>query len=172
MTPIQRIDAVLRGEKPNRPPVSFWYHFPADAAFGDNAVRAHLDHLHAYQLDFLKVMNDNPYPHEGAIASIDDLASLKVLVGNETGFGRQLELVAALRKATHGQVYLVTTIFNAWATLRQLVKAMDTSNKVDAANRWLRAVRSRPANGRRQPGAIRSQMHRRRRRWDFPFGAR
>ena len=68
---------MLGGAKPDRPPFSFWYHFLADQASGDAAVRAHLNHLHRYDLDFLKVMNDNPYPHSsGRIQWVEELASV------------------------------------------------------------------------------------------------
>ena len=38
MNKIERIDAVLAGRQPDRPPLSFWYHFPPDAAAGTKAV--------------------------------------------------------------------------------------------------------------------------------------
>lgn len=67
-TPIERVDAVLGGRKPDRPPFSFWHHFPHDQVAGKPAVDAHLDQLDRYAMDVLKVMNDNPYPHSGRIA--------------------------------------------------------------------------------------------------------
>jgi uroporphyrinogen decarboxylase len=122
MNSIQRIECVLAGRVPDRPPVSFWAHFPPDQIAGPAALRAHLDHLRAYDLDFLKVMNDNPYPHPGQIAQAADLATLAELRGDEAGFGSQLELLAGLRAKLHGGVLLATTIFNPWAVLRNLIQ--------------------------------------------------
>jgi len=114
--------AVLEGRRPDRMPVSFWHHFDAHQWFGPPAVEAHLDLLAAYDLDFLKVMNDNGYPGPGPIRTVKDLDALTVLNGDEPEFARQLELIEALAGQLSGRVLMATTIFNAWATLRHLVK--------------------------------------------------
>lgn len=144
MTPEQRIDAVLAGRLPDRPPFGFWYHFPHDQIAGAGATRAHLDQLHRYGMDFLKVMNDNPYPHPSRIHGVEDLKSLVPLRGDEEGFGRQLELLAALKTAVGDGVYMTTTIFNAWMVLRLLVEPPtvymppNLDGTVDAPSRWIR----------------------------------
>jgi len=144
MTPIERVDAVLAGRKPDRPPFSFWYHFAPDQLAGPAAVQAHLDPFNRYGMDVLKVMNDNPYPHSGRIAKVDDLASLAPLKGDEAGFGEQLELLSALRSALGTRAYMPTTIFSAWMVLRLLVKppTAHMPPNLDAAadepSRWIR----------------------------------
>ena len=144
MTPKQRIDAVLAGSTPDRPPFSFWYHFPPDQVAGSAALRAHVEQLDHYGMDFLKVMNDNSYPHPSPIRRIEDLSSLQPLRGDEEGFGRQLELLARLKAAVGDRVYLSTTIFNAWMVLRQLVQppTVHRPPNLDAAadgpSRWIR----------------------------------
>jgi len=119
---VQRVQCVLEGNWPDRPPLSFWHHFPPDQVHGPRAVSAHLNHLHTWDLDFLKVMNDNGYPFEGRIESVRDLAALKVLRGDETQFARQLDLLHDLQRELRGCVLMVTTTFNAWATLRRLIE--------------------------------------------------
>jgi uroporphyrinogen decarboxylase len=121
MTPIERVNAVLARQRPDRPPFSFWHHFESKQAAGTAALQAHLDLLEKFDLDFLKVMNDNPYPHPGRIESVEDLASLADLRGDEAGFGEQLSLLESLRTKVAGRVYLATTLFNAWAVLRRLI---------------------------------------------------
>jgi uroporphyrinogen decarboxylase len=120
----ERVAAVIAGRHPDRPPVSFWYHFEPDQAAGEKAVEAHLRHLETYDLDFLKIMDDNRYPRfevpGGVIASAEDLGRLSVLRGDEDTFGRQLELIGELARRLGGQVPMTTTIFNAWSTLRQM----------------------------------------------------
>jgi uroporphyrinogen decarboxylase len=113
---------VLEAYKPDRPPISFWYHFPADQVAGAAAVKAHVDHLRRYDLDFLKVMNDNGYPHAGRMESVADLAGLGDLKGDEGPFGAQLELLSSLRRELGANVLMASTIFNAWATLRNLIR--------------------------------------------------
>ncbi len=121
MTHMGRVTAVLSGDRPDRPPVSFWYHFPPEAAGGQAAVDAHLEHLGRYDLDFLKVMNDSPYPISRDVTRAADLRDLPVLNGDEEGFGVQLELIRTLARELSGEVLIATTILNAWATLRRMV---------------------------------------------------
>ncbi|MFQ5495757.1 MAG: hypothetical protein ACE5EX_10300, partial [Phycisphaerae bacterium] len=121
MTSIERVSAVLAGERPDRPPVSFWHHFKPDQACGKAALDAHLQFLSRYDLDFLKVMNDNVYPTLRDVRTTADLRDLPVLRGDEEGFGLQLELLRQLSAELSGRVMLTTTTFNAWATLRRLV---------------------------------------------------
>lgn len=125
MNRIQRVRAVLEGRLPDRPPVSFWYHFEPREATGRAAVEAHLAHQSKYDLDFVKVMNDAMYPAEGGAAvvrSVRDLKSLRVLDGTEGNFGAQLEVIRALANEWGGRVPFCTTVFNAWTTLRLLVQ--------------------------------------------------
>jgi uroporphyrinogen decarboxylase len=124
MNKIERVDAVLAGRPPDRPPVSFWHHFGPGAVSGPEAVGAHLRHLETYDLDFLKVMDDNRYPRtfnrSGVLTGVEDLDRLQVLNGDEATFGRQLEVIRQLARRCAGQVRLPTTVFNSWTTLRHL----------------------------------------------------
>ena len=144
MTPIQRVDAVLAGRKPDRPPFSFWYHFPADQVAGPAAVTAHLDQLNRYGMDVQKVMNDNPYPHPSRITHLKDLEALVPLNGDEGGFGEQLKVLSTLRAALGSRVYMPTTIFNAWTFLRLLSDPPtvhlppNLDPAADAPSRWMR----------------------------------
>jgi len=128
MNPIERIQAVLSGNNTDRPPYSFWYHFPPGQAHGQPALDSHLQHLNRYNPDFLKVMNDNDYPTRHEIQSAADLRELPVLNGDEDGYSRQLELIRSLAVKLSGKVYMTTTLFHAWAILRRIVTPR-TSNK-------------------------------------------
>lgn len=128
MSPRERVECVLAGRQPDRPPVSFWHHFGPECIAGPAAVEAHLQHVEAFGLDFLKVMNDNDYPHSGRVESVADLASLTVLRGDEPRFARQLELIATLKRKLEGRLPLVTTVFNVWATLRHLIRPPTSHN--------------------------------------------
>ncbi|MCG8404617.1 MAG: hypothetical protein MI923_05405 [Phycisphaerales bacterium] len=122
MERIERVQRVVRGQAVDRAPVSFWYHFTPDQVCGPAAVKAHLSHAETFDLDFLKVMNDNGYPHDGLLGAVEDLASLELLRGDEPTFARQLELIAELKRKLDGRMLMTTTVFNAWATLRRLVR--------------------------------------------------
>lgn len=122
MDPVERVQRVLAGRQPDRPPVSFWHHLPPDQVYGPPAVQAHLAYLDAFELDFLKVMNDNGYPHATPVESVRDLAAIGDLRGDEPEFARQLDLLAALRAELRGRVLMTTTVFNTWAVLRHIVR--------------------------------------------------
>jgi uroporphyrinogen decarboxylase len=122
---------VLDGRFPDHPPVSFWHHFRSDQIFGPAAIRAHVEHLHTYDLDFLKVMNDNPYPHLGRIQATRDLSTIAELRGDEPEFARQLQLLADLRRTLGDEVVMTTTVFNAWAVLRHLIRPPTEHNPPD-----------------------------------------
>jgi uroporphyrinogen decarboxylase len=124
MNKIERVAAVLKGRRPDRLPVSFWYHFGPDSTSGQKAIDAHIRHAETYDLDFLKVMCDGryPVPHraDGGIQDIADLDRLAALRGDEDIFGRHLDVLHALSRRFAGELRMTTTIFNSWSTLRRL----------------------------------------------------
>jgi uroporphyrinogen decarboxylase len=159
MNKIERVDAVIQGRLPDRPPVSFWYHFGPENESGPEAVAAHVRHVETYDVDFLKVMCDARYPLDPPIDVLpaanpdvppgQGLDYLAVLRGDEGPMGRHLEVLRQLASRYAGQMRLSTTIFNSWSTLRRLmgsdidVHGPPTRQRVadtrDAAmNRWLR----------------------------------
>ena len=77
MNKIERVKAVVEGRRPDRPPVSFWYHFGHAKVAGPAAVEAHVQHIETYDLDLLKIMDDNGYPRSalpsGVIRDEEDL---------------------------------------------------------------------------------------------------
>ena len=123
MNKLERVTAVLAGQQPDRPPISFWHHFPKTQWAGTAARDAHLDHLRRFDLDFLKVMNDNQYPRPSPepLTTPADLRGLKICRGNDRPFAAELELVRRLAAELNGQVLMSVTLFNAWTTLRKLV---------------------------------------------------
>ena len=125
MDKMERVSAVMQGRRPDRAPVSFWYHFPPEAAAGAVALEAHVRHAETYDLDFLKIMDDNRYPRSGEITRPGDLDRLAVLRGDEDTFGRQLELIGELANRFAGELLMTTTIFSPWTALRQMA-APDT----------------------------------------------
>jgi len=127
MTKRERVQSVIGGLQPDRVPVSFWYHFKPAQATGRAAVDAHLRHLEAYDLDFLKVMNDHEYPREdiGIVESPADLARIKPRPGDTGELSAQLEVLRQLCGSLGEDILSCTTLFNPWANpwalLRKLV---------------------------------------------------
>lgn len=119
----QRVAMALMGERPDRPPVSFWHHFAPNALRGKPAVEAHLLHVDKYQPDFLKVMNDTGFPRpspEWVIESASDLKAMKELSGLEAEFSMELDIVRELRERLGPDMPMIVTVFNTWATMRRL----------------------------------------------------
>jgi uroporphyrinogen decarboxylase len=122
MNKIDRVQSVLAGEHPDRPPISFWHHFDKNFWSGQPAVDAHLQHVEKFDLDFVKIMNDNGYPRPqcGTLNAVADLDQITELSGTEDTFALQLDLIRALAACWKDQILMSTTIFNTWATLRSL----------------------------------------------------
>jgi uroporphyrinogen decarboxylase len=147
VTKIERVRAALSGAPVDRTPFTVWYHFGLQHASPERVVQAHVEFFEAYDLDWLKVMNDYSYPMPDGIETLDraaDLARVVALDVARTPLGGQLEVVGALARALAGRALVVDTVFNAWNTLRRnVVKgAMDVFMREhpDALERALAAV--------------------------------
>jgi uroporphyrinogen decarboxylase len=124
MTKLERVRAALAGRPVDHPPFSVWYHFGLQHAPAERTAQAHLEFFEAYDLDWLKAMNDYSYPMpEGVetLAQARDLAKLATLEPERTPMGEQLRAVETLAKALAGRALVVDTLFNAWNTLRRNV---------------------------------------------------
>jgi uroporphyrinogen decarboxylase len=126
MNKIERVRAALRGVAVDHPPITVWYHFGLQHAPAEKMAAAHLDFLEAYDLDWLKVMNDYSYPMPkglDVIATVEDLRRIEPLDPASPPMGEQLRVIEILGNALAGRCLFVDTLFNAWNTLRRsLVK--------------------------------------------------
>jgi uroporphyrinogen decarboxylase len=126
MTKIERLRATLAGKPVDRPPFSIWYHFGSQHASFERTAQVHLEFFEAYDLDFLKVMNDYDYPMPKGLevmATPEDLERLTPHDLTKTPMGNQLRAIEIIAKALRGKALFVDTVFNAWNTMRRnLVK--------------------------------------------------
>lgn len=117
-----RVKAVLNSEPTDRPPYSFWFHYPADQVAGRAAAEAHLATWRTHDQDILKVMNDNGYDlPEGveSVASPGDLAALPLTPLESSCFQNQLEALRIIR-AEVGDCPVITTLFSPLYTAGKL----------------------------------------------------
>jgi uroporphyrinogen decarboxylase len=124
MTKVERVRAAVAGRPIDRPPFSVWYHFGLQHAPAERAAQAHQEFFEAYDLDWLKVMNDYSYPMPPGVETLDhaeDLARVEPLDPAATPMGAQLEVIGRLARALAGRALVVDTLFNAWNTLRRNV---------------------------------------------------
>ena len=124
MTKLERVRAALAGRPVDHPPFTVWYHFGLQHAPAERAAQAHLEFFEAYDLDWLKAMNDYSYPMPPGVetlAEADDLTKLAPLDLERSPLGEQLRTIAILARALAGRALVVDTVFNAWNTLRRNV---------------------------------------------------
>ncbi|HJQ23778.1 MAG TPA: uroporphyrinogen decarboxylase family protein [Blastocatellia bacterium] len=125
MNKIDRVMHALKGEEVDRPPFSFWYHFGLQHGPGRKHAEAEVDFYHAYNLDFLKVMNDYPYPLPvgvEALESADDWRRLEPVAADDDCWAEQLAALSLIHKAIGGEALFIDTIFSAWTTARRLTR--------------------------------------------------
>jgi uroporphyrinogen decarboxylase len=124
MTKIERVRAALSGADVDRPPFSVWYHFGLQHAQAERTAQTHLEFFEAYNLDWLKVMNDYSYPMPRNIENLTDPRDLKRLTAfdvRQGPFGEQLEAIRLIGQSLRGKALVVDTVFNAWNTLKRNV---------------------------------------------------
>jgi uroporphyrinogen decarboxylase len=124
MTKIERVRAALAGTAVDHPPFTVWYHFGLQHAPADRMARAHLEFFEAYDLDWLKLMNDYSYPMPPGVETVSEarqLGALPKLDVEASPLGEQLRVVEQVAGALRGHALVVDTLFDAWNTLRRNV---------------------------------------------------
>ena len=118
MDKIERMRTMLRGERPDRVPAGFWFHFPASAAAGHAMAQAHIDYYRAADPDLLKVMNDNGYEAVGvdSVRSPADWRKLEPAPLSSAPYQAQLAGLRELVDRLGDEVLMATTIFNPYGT--------------------------------------------------------
>jgi len=123
---IERVKRALKGEEVDRPPFSFWYHFGLQHMPGRKHAEAEIDFYRAYDLDFLKVMNDYPYPLPRGLEAVeaeDDWKRLEPLDGKNACWSEQLSALSIINDAIGQEGLFIETIFSPWTTARRLTRA-------------------------------------------------
>jgi uroporphyrinogen decarboxylase len=123
---IERVTCALKGEETDRPPFSFWYHFGLQHMPGRAHAEAQLGFFRAYDPDFLKVMNDYPYPMpEGieAVATEEDWSRVEPIDGDHRCWSEQLEALSIINDAIGREALFIDTIFSPWITARRLTRS-------------------------------------------------
>jgi uroporphyrinogen decarboxylase len=107
----------------DRPAFSFWYHFGLQHMRGRKHAEAEIDFYRAYDPDFLKVMNDYPYPLPlglDALVTEEDWNRVEPVTGSDECWREQLEALAMINEAIGKEAMFIETIFSPWTTARRL----------------------------------------------------
>jgi uroporphyrinogen decarboxylase len=118
----ERVERALAGREVDHPPLSLWYHFGVQHARGESFAQLTLEYYRCYQFDYLKVMNDYPYPFPAGVEALRtaaDLRQLRPLRLEETDWAHQLRALAAIREGLAGEAHFIDTVFDPWQTLQR-----------------------------------------------------
>lgn len=110
----QRIELVLDGQLPDRPPVCFWHHFQP-AGSGRQLSRQTYDFfVENYDLDIVKIMPDLPYPFpHNSIRTIDDWRLIEPVDPQKSPWvQQQVECVNAMMERLLLNAPMVVTMFS------------------------------------------------------------
>ena len=126
MNKIERVTSALRGEDVDRPPFGFWYHFGLQHMGGRKHAEAETDFYRAYDMDFLKVMSDYPYPLPGGLDVLEteeDWKRVEPLTGGHESWKKQLEALSIISDDIGKEALFIETIFSPWTTARRLTRS-------------------------------------------------
>ncbi len=136
----ERIQAALRGEMIDRPPVALWRHFPVDDQNPKSLAEAHLNYQQNYDFDLMKVTPASSFclkdwgvedewigDTEGTrrytkriIQSPEDWEALPVLEPTSHHLADQLECLRLIRTRLSPDTPLLQTIFSPLAQAKNL----------------------------------------------------
>src|SRR4029078_7442352 len=120
---IERVKRALKGEEVDRPPFSFWYHFGLQHMPGPKHAEVEIDFYRAYNLDFLKVMSDYPYPLPTGLEAIqteEDWKRVEPVAPNHSCWREQLSALSKINDCIGQEALFIETIFSPWITARRL----------------------------------------------------
>lgn len=72
MTKRERVITAIQGGEADHTATGFSLHFPKERAFGEEAVKSHLEFFEKTDTDILKIMNENLVPDVGDIRVPED----------------------------------------------------------------------------------------------------
>lgn len=143
MTPLthrQRLEITLAGNRPDRPPVALWRHFPVDDQRADTLAAATVAFQHTYDFDFVKITpassfclrdwgvqdqwrgsteGTREYTHR-IIQTPEDWYTLKPQNPRQGALNTQLEAIHLIRSALPAGTPIIQTIFSPLAQAKNL----------------------------------------------------
>ncbi len=136
----QRIDAALRNQPVDRPPVALWRHFYECEQSAEDLAGAMLAFHKKYDWDWMKVNPRASYHGEGwglqthypspdskplvtrfPVQSASDFGKLRALSVSEGALGEQIEALERIGEALGGDTYFLETVFNPLSVAADLV---------------------------------------------------
>ena len=110
MNKYERVMAAYHGEKPDKVPCGFWYHFPEGYESGEAAVKIHLDFFENSHTDLCKIMNENLCPNDPEIQTAADWSMLKPYTMHEPFIQNQIAMTKAIMDEMKGKAVVIATV--------------------------------------------------------------
>src|SRR4051794_17665351 len=144
MTKLQRVDAAVRNQPVDRPPVSLWRHFYECERSAEDLAGSMLAFHKKYDWDWMKINPRASYHVEGwgvqtdygnggpldkprvvnfPVQSASDWGKLRPLSITEGVLDEQIEVVERICEAVAGESYIVQTVFNPLSIAADLVES-------------------------------------------------
>lgn len=114
MTKRERVQAALRGDRVDRPPVCFWHHFRPHGSGTRLAELTYDFFLRRFDLDIAKLMPDLRYPFpRRAVVDVDDWYLVDAIDIQRSRYATEwVRAVRRLRELTGPDVPIVVTVFS------------------------------------------------------------
>ena len=93
----ERVEAVVSGGKPDRTPVMFSGHFPAELTRGEAAIASHVDYFRRSGNDICKVMNENQQRGVSLVNTPADLRHERLSDASRHGMREQAAIIAGIK---------------------------------------------------------------------------
>ncbi len=140
---IEKLIAVLKGEKLEQTPYAMWRHFPKDDLYADKLAMKQLEYNEKFDSIVMKVspngrycvvdwgceiafddkkMSGSAYCTNYRIKSIDDWGTLEDLDVNQGMFGEQLKALELINKGMKEKTPFVETVFNPLMVAAKMVE--------------------------------------------------
>jgi len=116
MTKKERVIAAINGQNVDGIPSGFSLHFPREIAFGENAVKAHLDFFRDTDTDILKIMNENLVPYAGEIDTPADYAKVKSFSIKDSFMQDQVHLTERILDGCDHDAFIMGTLHGVTAS--------------------------------------------------------
>ena len=150
MSKVERVRAALRGERIDRVPFTFWHHFGLEKQPGERHAEATIDFYRKFDVDFLKVMSDFPYPAPAGLEKISQPEDWQRVEPVKNPFPEQIKALRLIHKELRGQALFVETIFHSWNVAEKLSSKKDLTqlkeNDPKLFKKVLRAISESQAN--------------------------
>lgn len=115
MTKKERVQAVLRGEVPDKVPSGFSLHFPVERNAGEAGVEAHLEFFRETDTDIAKIMNENLIPYQGDIRTPGDWKLIGPITKETPILQRQTDFTKAILDRAPQDAYFLGTLHGVTA---------------------------------------------------------